>query len=167
MSETYLWLLSFTICVFAMWRKSPSAMWFGFLIFSHGYLFGDLAASELNSEMLGYMKTSGVFSVFSMIGCYALRKGVNDSIALWLTGISALCLSVNIVCLFAWSFRYPMEGFNYVFAGILFASVAVILKGDVGGLGKSGSSHVGVHVYGLSNKIYRRLVGMENRERIE
>jgi len=26
---------------------------------------------------------------------------------------------------------------------------------------------VGVHVYGPTNKIYRRLVGMENRERIE
>lgn len=142
-------------------------MWFGFLVFGHGYLFGHLAESELDSDILDYMKTSGVFSVFSMIGCYALRKGVNDSIALWLTGISALCLAVNIVCLFAWSFRYPMEGFNYVFAGILFASVAVILKGDVGGLGKSGSSNVGVHVYGLPSKIYRRLAGMESRERTE
>ena len=139
-------------------------MWFGFLVFGHGYLFGHLVESELDSDILDYMKTSGVFSVFSMIGCYALRKGVNDSIALWLTGISALCLAVNIVCLFAWSFRYPMEGFNYVFAGILFASIAVILKGDRGGLGTSEGDRIGSHVYSLLNKGARRVVGLENRE---
>lgn len=163
MSETYLWLLSAVIVIFAMWRKSPAAMWFGALVFGHGYFLGEL----VETDPLSYLITGGVFSTLSMAGCYYLRKGSDDSIAFWLAGISALCLSVNIVCIIVWLFGYPMGGFNYVFAGILLTSILVILKGDRGGLGRSEGYNMDYHAYNLPNKRSHRVVGVENRETSE
>jgi len=163
MSETSLWILSFAICIFAMWRKNPAAMWFGFLVFGHGFLLGHL----VESNPLDWMITGGISSVLSMSGCYYLRKGVDDSIAFWLTGVSALCLLVNIVCIVVWLLGYPMGGFNYVFAGILLTSIAVILKGDKGGLGTSEGDRIGSYVYRLLNKGTHRVVGLESRETSE
>jgi len=54
-----------------------------------------------------------------------------------------------------------------VFAGILFASISVILKGDRGGLGSSEGDRIGSYVYSLLNKGTHRVVGLENREASE
>jgi len=160
MSEFYLWLLSAAICIFACWRKNPAAMWFGALIFLHDFLLGHLA----ESDPMAWLVTGGISSTLSMAGCYYLRKGINDTIAFWLAGLSAICLFVNIICIVVWLQGYFMEGFNYVFAGILLTSIAVILKGDRGGLGRSGRDRVGDHVYRLTDKVANRVVGLENRE---
>lgn len=138
-------------------------MWFGSMVLGHAFLLGSLA----QSDPLTYMITGGVFSTLSMAGCYYLRKGTDDSIAFWLAGISALCLSVNIVCIVVWLFGYPMGGFNYVFAGILLTSILVILKGDRGGLGRSEGYNMDYHAYNLPNKRSHRVVGVENRETSE
>jgi len=132
-----------------------------------GFLLGHLAESEVDSDILDWMITSGISSALSMAGCYYLRKGIDDSIAFWLTGISALCLLTNIVCIVVWLLGYPMGGFNYVFAGILLTSIAVILKGDRGGLGSSEGDRIGSYVYSLLNKGTHHVVGLENREASE
>ncbi len=154
MIENYPWILSITICLLALWRRNPSAIWYSALVFGHGYFFGDL----IDTDTLSYMVTGGVFSTLSMAGCYYLRKGIDDSIAFWLTGVSALCLLTNIVCIVVWLLGYPMGGFNYVFAGILITSILVILKGDRGGLGTSEGDRIGSYVYSLVNKGARRVV---------
>lgn len=151
------------MCLLALWRRSPAAIWYCALVFGHGYFLGYL----VYTDALSYIITGGGFSALSMAGCYYLRKGIDDSIAFWLAGVSALCLLTNIVCIVALLLGYPMGGFNYVFAGILLASILVILKGDRGGLGSSEGDSIGSYVYSLLNKGTRRVVGLENKEAAE
>jgi len=158
--ENYPWILSFIICLLALWRRNPSAIWYSALVFGHGYFFGDL----IDTDTLSYMVTGGVFSTLSMSGCYYLRKDTEDSIAFWLTGVAALCLFVNILCITVWLLGYPMGGFNYVFAGILLTSILVILKGDRGELGRSEGSSMDNHAYSLPDKGSHRVVGLESRD---
>jgi len=160
MNETYLIVLSLVFIALAGWRDSPSAVWFGLLVFGHGIFLGHLAASD----PMTYMATAGIFSTLSAASCYAFRKGPNDVIALRMMGISVFCLFVNIICITAWLTGSPMEGFNYVFAAILLASIAVILKGDKDGLGASTGSHLDSVFRTDTDQHADLLVELENRE---
>lgn len=158
MNELYLTLLGIIFIILA--RNSVPAVLFGILMFSHAILLGDLATTD----PMTYMVTGGIFSTLAMAGCYAFREGVHDVIAFRMAAVSAACLFTNIVCILFWLQGSSMGGFNYVFAAILMAGIAVIIKGGRDGLGKSGRDTVGSHAYTPTNKVSNNVVGMENRE---
>jgi len=160
MSELFLTLLAFVFIALAGWRNNASAVWFGLLMFGHAIFLGHLA----ESDPMTYMATWGIFSTLSTVACYVFRKGVDDVIAFRMMGISAVCMLVNIICIIVWLLGSPMGGFNYVFAGILLASIAVILKGDTDGLGASSGSHMGSYVRSRADKRTNLVVELENRE---
>lgn len=160
MNETYLIILSLVFIALAGWRNSPSAVWFGLIVFGHGIFLGHLATSD----PMTYMATAGIFSTLSAAACYGFRKGPNDAIARRMMGISAACLLVNIISIAVWLTGSPMGGFNYVFAGILLASIAVIIKGDARGLGASTGSYMDSVFRTDTNKHADFLVELENRE---
>lgn len=160
MSETYLTLLAFVFIGLAGWRDNASAVWFGLLMFGHAIFLGHLA----ESDPMTYMATWGIFSTLSTAACYGFRKGIDDVIAFRMMGISAVCMLVNIICITVWLTGSPMGGFNWIFAGILLASIAVILKGDKDGLGTGTGSHLDSYVHARTDKSTNLVVGLENRE---
>jgi len=160
MTETSLTILALVFIALAGWRNSPAAVWFGLLMFGHSIFLGHL----VDTDMMTYLATWGIFSTISAVACYAFRSGPSDVIAIRMMGISAFCLLVNIICIIVWLTGSPMGGFNYVFAAILLASIAVILKGDKGGLGTSTGSHLDRYVHASPNKSDDLVVGLENRE---
>jgi len=160
MTETSLTILALVFIALAGLRNSPAAVWFGLLTFSHSIFLGHL----VDTDMMTYLATWGIFSVVSAAACYGFRKGDDDVIALRMMGISIFCLFTNIICIAVWLTGNSMEGFNYVFAGILIASIAVILKGDRDGLGTSTGSHMDSILRTNTNKHADFLVELENRE---
>jgi len=163
MSELSLTLLAFVFIALAGWRNNASAVWFGLLMFGHAIFLGHLA----ESDPMTYMATWGIFSTLSTVACYVFRKGIDDVIAFRMMGISAVCMLVNIICITVWLTGSPMGGFNWIFAGILLASIAVILKGDKDGLGTGTRSHLDSYVHARTDKSNNLVVGLENRETSE
>lgn len=160
MTETSLTILALIFIALAGWRNSPAAVWFGLLMFGHSIFLGHL----VDTDMMTYLATWGIFSTVSTAACYGFRKGVDDVIAFRMMGISAFCLLVNIICITVWLTGSPMGGFTYVFAAILLASIAVILKGDKDGLGTSTGSRLDRYVRSSPNQHSDLLVELENRE---
>lgn len=160
MNEMSLTVFALIFIALAAWRNSASAVWFGVLAFGHGIFLGDLATSD----PMTYMATAGICSTLSVAACYGFRKDDNDLIAKRMMGISALCLLVNIICIAVWLMGSPMEGFNWVFAGLLLTSIAVIIKGDAGGHGATTGSNLDRVFRANTDKHSDFLVELENRE---
>lgn len=163
MSELHLTLMALVYICLAAWRNSVPAVLFGLLVFSHAIFLGKL----VETDTLIYMVTGGIFSTLAMAGCYGFRASVNDVIAFRMAAVAAACLLTNIMCIIVWSFWGPTEGFNYVFAAILLASIVVILKGDKDELGKIGRDTLGSHARPAADKVFSNVAGMESGSRTE
>lgn len=163
-NDTWLLIMLVCLCFAGMWRENYSAILYGGLALGHvlfSYLIKAILYIDLPKDNpFVWLSTAMMVSGASAVGCRYLRNGIEDDIAFLLTGMSALCLFVNILCLNAWDAHFPMELFNPVFAMIILMSLAIVIMGEGGNGTRRNINHrFGINIF---NKNTNSRMGLEN-----